>query len=330
MATVRDVAERVGVSVSTVSRALSMPDLVNARTRERVLAAAEELGYQPNAAARGLRSGVTNAIGFVVPDIENPYFAAVTKGVQDRARKAGYSVFVADSDEDVDLEEEVIAGIAKRVDGLILASPRGDDDRVLRALGKRSAIVLNRRIPGVTSLLIDNASGIAQVFDHLQALGHQRIAYAAGPVASWNGRERLDEVTRQAEAREGIELVPLGSFRPFVSGGYQAADLAIASGSTALFVYNDLVAAGALERLRQRGVSVPEEMSVVGFDDVSLAALTLPTLTTVNVPLRAVGRRAVDALSRSVAGSADDRDAERSSVELQIRQSTAPPPRRGA
>lgn len=326
MATVRDVAERVGVSVSTVSRALSLPHLVNAQTRARVVAAAEELGYQPNRAARGLRSGVTGNIGLVIPDLENPYFAAMTKGVQDRARKSGYSVFIADSDEDVELEEEVIASIVKQVDGILLASPRADAERILGIVGSKPAVVLNRRIEGLPSLLLDNAAGVVQVLDHLQALGHRKIAYAASPMSSWSGAERVEEMRRQAELRDGIEIVFLGNFQPFVSGGYQAADLAVASGATALFAYNDLVAIGALERLRHRGIDVPGQMSVVGFDDVAFAELTFPTLTTVAIPLRAMGRRGVDALTRLVTGETRDRDEAPAPVELQIRQSTAPPP----
>lgn len=326
MATVRDVAERVGVSVSTVSRALSMPHLVSAKTRARVVAAAEELGYQPNQAARGLRSGVTGNIGLVVPDIENPYFGGMTKGVQDRARKSGYSVFIADSDEDVELEAEVIASIVKQVDGILLASPRASAERILSIVGSKPAVVLNRHIDGLPSLLLDNAAGVVQVLDHLQALGHRRIAYAASPMSSWSGSERVEEMRRQGELREGLEVVFLGNFQPFVSGGYQAADLAVASGATALFAYNDLIAIGALERLRHRGIDVPGQMSVVGFDDVSFAELTFPTLTTVAVPLRGMGRRAVDALTRLVTEGAGSGDSVRADVELQIRQSTAPPP----
>lgn len=325
MATVRDVAKEVGVSVSTVSRALSVPHLVNAQTRDRVVAAAEELGYRPNSAARGLRSGRTNNIGLVIPDIENPVFAAVTKGVQDRARKGGFSVFVGDSEEDVDLEIEVITSLAKQVDGLVLGSPRASEERVLQALDGKPAVVLNRRLGGLTSLLLDNADGVLQVLDHLQALGHRRVAYAAGPTSSWSSGERVEEIRRQAERRDGLELVELGAFRPFVSGGYHAADLAVAAGATALFAYNDLVAIGALERLRDRGVRVPEDMSVVGFDNVVFSELTYPTLTTVDMPMRTVGRRSVDAVTRLVTGSDDGAEPERAPVELRIRQSTAPP-----
>lgn len=325
MATVRDVAKEVGVSVSTVSRALAVPHLVNAQTRERVVAAAEELGYRPNSAARGLRAGRTNNIGLVVPDIENPVFASVTKGVQDRARKGGFSVFVADSEEDIDLEAEVITSLAKQVDGLILGSPRGTEARTLRALDGKPAVVLNRQIGGLTSLLLDNAGGVVQALDHLQALGHTRVAYAAGPESSWSSGERVEEVRRQAGLRDGLEIVELGAFPPFVSGGYHAADLAIASGATALFAYNDLVAIGALERFRDRGVRVPEDMSVVGFDNVVFSELTFPTLTTVDMPMRTVGRRSVDAITRVVTGNGDGAESERTAVELRIRQSTAPP-----
>src|SRR5690606_7071250 len=119
---------------------------------------------------------------------------------QDRARKAGYSVFVADSDEDVDLEEEVIASIVKQVDGILLVSPRASAERILELVGSKPTVLLNRRIDGLPSLLLDNAAGVAQVLDHLQALGHRKIAYAASPMSSWSGTERIEAMHRQAES----------------------------------------------------------------------------------------------------------------------------------
>lgn len=301
MTTVRDVAKAAGVSISTVSRALSMPHMVNAKTRALVVSAAQEMGYEPNSAARGLRSGITKNIGFVIPDIENPFFAAVTKGVQARSRRGGYAVFTADSDEDTEQEIELINSLAKQVDGLILASPRADEDKILEAIGTKPVIVMNRKVGNLPSILVNNSNGVIQVLDHLEALGHTTIAYAAGPEQSWSSNERVVEVRKQAELRSHLNIVELGHFRPYLSGGYQAADLAIAKKATALFAYNDLVALGALERLRQRGINVPTDMSVVGFDGVSLAELSFPTLTTVNLPLREFGRKAVDALTARLA-----------------------------
>lgn len=322
MATVKDVAERAGVSISTVSRALSGSSTVNGKTRARVMATARELGYQPNSVARGLRSGITENIGLVTPDIENPFFAAITKGVQARARRVGYDVFMADSDEDPEQELELIASLAKQVDGLILSGARAESHRILEVIGKKPTVIVNRKVEGLPSVLIDNGSGMVQIIDHLQALGHRHVAYAAGPQSSWSANSRLSTMRREAEARPDLALVELGHFSPFVSGGHLAADLAIAKGVTALVCYNDLVAVGALERLRKRGIRVPDQISVVGFDDGLLAELTYPALTTVTIPLNRLGKLTVDLITRRIADPAKDLDDVCVSVGLNIRSST--------
>lgn len=325
MPTVRDVAKLAGVSISTVSRALSMPHMVNPQTRALVITAAEELGYEPNAAARGLRSGVTNNIGLVIPDLENPFFATVTKGVQARARNEGYAVFIADSDEDSELELKLIANLSKQVDALILASPRASDQALLGVVGTKPVVLLNRKVPGLPAVVVDNQSGVVQAIAHLRALGHNKIAYAAGPVQSWSSSQRLSAIRQVATEQQEVEIIELGNFRPYISGGFQVADLAVASGATALFTYNDLMALGVIERLRQRKISVPHELSVVGFDGISLATLISPALTTVALPLKDFGRRAVDfivgCLIRQNRSQADLELA----VELEVRGSTGVP-----
>lgn len=325
MPTVRDVAKLAGVSISTVSRALSLPHMVNPNTRALVITAAEELGYQPNAAARGLRSGVTKNIGLVIPDLENPFFATITKGVQARARNEGYAVFIADSDEDAELELELIANLSKQVDGLILASPRATDQELLAVLGTKPVVLLNRKVPGLPAVIIDNQDGIAQAIGHLRALGHTKIAFASGPAQSWSSVQRETAVREFAQLHPEIEIIELGNFRPYISGGLQVADLAVASGATALVTYNDLMALGVLERLRQREISVPRELSIVGIDGISLGTLIAPALTTVQLPLRDFGRKAVDFIVNSL-GHQDRSIADQQlAVELAIRDSTHVP-----
>lgn len=325
MPTVRDVAKLAGVSISTVSRALSMPHMVNPQTRVLVVTAAEELGYEPNAAARGLRSGVTKNIGLVVPDLENPFFATITKSVQARARTEGYAVFIADADEDPELELKLIANLAKQVDALILASPRASDQALLGVLGTKPVVLLNRKVPGLPAVIVDNQSGVIQAIAHLRALGHRKIAYAAGPAQSWSSSERLSAIRQVATEQPDVEIVELGNFRPYISGGFQVADLAAASGASALITYNDLMALGVIERLRQRKISVPDELSVVGFDGISLASLISPALTTIALPLKDFGRRSVDfivdCLNKNDRSQADLELA----VELEIRDSTSVP-----
>ena len=325
MATVRDVAAMAGVSISTVSRALSAPDLVNEVTRQRVINAARELDYRPNLAARGLRVGRTNNLGLLIPDLENPFFASVTKGVQSRARAAGYAVFVADSDEDPAQEIELIGNLATQVDGIILASPRAPSRDILEAVDGKTVVLLNREVGDIPSLTIDNADGIHQAVSHLRALGHRTIAYASGPTHSWSGEERRRGMLAVAEEFPDLTVIELGNFRPYFSGGYPAADIAVASGATAVIAYNDLMALGIIDRLRQRGISVPDDMSVVGFDDVPVASLVSPALTTVQIPLAGMGRRGVDLMVERLEGAVDVTTRSEVPVELIIRNSSSVP-----
>jgi LacI family transcriptional regulator len=331
MVTVHDVARAAGVSISTVSRALASPERVAADTRDRVTRIATELGYRPNQAASGLRMGRTHAVGLLVPDLENPYFATVTKAVQARARAEGYEVFVADSDEDPDVEAELIGALAARTDGLLVASPRSDDAELRAALVGVTAVLANRELTGgpdpeapeIPCVSVDDADGVAQVLGHLYALGHRKVGVAAGPSSSWSGSRRVAGLKAAAEQRD-VELVELGSFQPYFAGGTQAADYALAGGVTAVVAFNDLMALGILDRLRHRGVDVPGEMSVVGFDDVQLATLVSPALTTVHAPLARLGRRAVDLLLARLRGGTSA--SSQLPVELTIRGSTGPVP----
>ncbi|WP_285107440.1 LacI family DNA-binding transcriptional regulator [Promicromonospora sp. MEB111] len=346
MVTVHDVARAAGVSISTVSRALTAPERVAAATRDRVTRAAAELGYRPNVAASGLRMGRTHAVGLLVPDLENPYFASVTKSVQARARAEGYEVFVADSDEDPDVEPELIGALAARTDGLLVASPRSGEAELRTALVGLTAVLANRELPAVAAeprsgsgsggaaegegaaqeipfVSVDDADGVAQIVGHLHALGHRSVGVAAGPASSWSGARRVAGLV-DAAARWDLDLVRLGTFQPYFAGGTQAADHAVASGVTAVVAFNDLMALGILSRLRQRGVDVPGQMSVVGFDDVQLATLVSPALTTVHAPLARLGRRAVDLLLARLRGGTPA--SVQLPVELTIRGSSGPAP----
>jgi LacI family transcriptional regulator len=332
MVTVHDVARAAGVSISTVSRALASPEKVAAETRDRVTRVAAELGYRPNHAASGLRMGRTHAVGLLVPDLENPYFATVTKAVQARARAEGYEVFVADSDEDADVEAELIGALAARTDGVLVASPRSGEAELRAALVGVTAVLASRELPTTESgsgepevpyVCVDDADGVAQALGHLSALGHRTVGVAAGPLSSWSGIRRVAGLIAAAEHRD-VKLVELGTFQPYFAGGVQAADHALASGVTAVVAFNDLMALGILDRLRHRGVDVPGEMSVVGFDDVQLATLVSPALTTVHAPLARLGRRAVDLLLLRLRGGTAA--SAQLPVELTIRGSTGPVP----
>jgi LacI family transcriptional regulator, galactose operon repressor len=291
----RDVAREAGVSPSTVSRALSMPEVVNPATRQRVLRAAERLGFAPNRAARGLITGRTGNLGLIVPDLANPFFPGVVKGIQAKARESDYAVFLADSDEDPSLESGLVRALAKQIDGLILCSPRASDEEIKDFAANTTLILVNRRIRNVPSVVFDNADGMRQAVSHLQALGHRRVGWVGGPRTSWSTRDRMRGL-RAAAATAGMELVVAGHFPPQFEGGVAAADLIVASGVTAVITYNDVMAVGLIGRLRDRGVRVPEDMSVVGVDDIPMAGMFSPALTTVSLSKEPLGRAAVELL----------------------------------
>lgn len=235
-------------------------------------------------------------IGLVVPDLENPFFGLIAKGVQARARSSELFVVVSDIEEDGMLERIMLDSLAVGVDGLILCSPRGSEETILEVARKVPTVIANRHIEGLPSVMFDEDRGMTSSLRHLVALGHRRIAYAGGPLQSWTHRRRAEAVRHFAEQESGVELVDLGSFQPYLSGGRGAADQALAAGVTAVVAFNDLLALGILDRLVQRGVSVPGDMSVSGIDNVAASTYVRPHLTTVDVPRVRMGRTAVDLL----------------------------------
>jgi len=325
--TVNDVADRALVSISTVSRAFTMPHLVRGTTRERVLQAARDMGYQPNRAARGLITGKTGNIAVVVPDIANPFFSAVLKGVHARAREADHVVFLADTEEDPRLEEELVRAMVKQVDGIILCSSRMSEEQLDRLELGKPTVFLNRRVRGAPAVVMDSSEGTREAVAHLAALGHRRIAYLSGPRESWSSRVRLAGL-RPATDAVGLELVELGPFLPYFEGGLQAADLVLASQATAAIAFNDLIAFGVLNRLAVRGFHVPADLSLIGFDNIAMAAMVTPALTTVALPMAAAGRAAVDLLLDRLVYPHDevgDRAERLLGTHLCVRSSTAPP-----
>jgi LacI family transcriptional regulator/LacI family repressor for deo operon, udp, cdd, tsx, nupC, and nupG len=298
---IRDVAARAGVSPATVSRVFTQPGAVAVGTRERVLAAAEEMHYAPHPVARSLARGRTGAIGIVVPDIANAFSAAITKAVQQEARRDGYALFVSGSDEHPQDEELWARAMAPQVDGLLLASPLMSDD-ALRELAELVPVVLaNRLVDGIPAVVTDATEATAHAVEHLHALGHRRIVYLAGPTGSYSNEIRLSAYRATCDLL-GMKATELGPFQARFSSGVRAADLVLAGDATAVLAYDDEVAVGVVNRLSDRGVRVPADVSVVGFDDTSLAEMVTPRLTTVRLPAAAAGRQAVRMLLHVIGG----------------------------
>lgn len=294
-ATIKDVARVCGVHVSTVSRTFSAPHLVNPTTRSRVLAAADDLGYRPNRAARALTTGRTFNMGLIVADIANPFFPPLIKAAQAQARGRDYHVFVADTDEDPRVEEELIRTLTKQVDGVLLCSPRLSNKMIERLAEDVPFVVINRRIKGMAAVLMNVAQGARLALEHLAGLGHRRIALVSGPIGSWTSNE-MQGVAADAT---GLDLVFFGPNQPTEAGGLAVAADVAACGATAVLAYNDLVALGVIEGLSAMEIGVPDQISVIGFDDILPGRLNRPKLTTVAMPAVAAGRMAVDLLLQS-------------------------------
>jgi DNA-binding LacI/PurR family transcriptional regulator len=321
---IREVAARAGVSPATVSRVFTRPETVATDTRHRVLAVADELRYTPNPVARSLARGLTGNIGIVVPDIANSFSAVITKAVQQEARRDGYTLFVAGSDEVAQDEERWARAMAAQVDGLLLLSPLMPDEALMALTEITPVVMTNRLLDGIPAVLTDSYEGAVQAVEHLHALGHRRVVYLAGP-DGYSNDVRLRGF-RDACTRLGVAAEELGPFHARFSAGVRAADLVLATAATGVVAYNDEVAVGVLNRLADRDVRVPEDVSVVGFDDTQLAEMVTPRLTTVRIPAAAAGTAAVGMLLDVVAGRPVAVRRLRLEAELVVRSSTGPAP----
>lgn len=325
--TLADVAAAAGVATSTVSRAFSRPQRVNHRTREHVLAEAERLGYVPNPTAQALESGRTRTIALLVPDITNPYFAGVIKGAERGAARAGLTLVLGDTAESPIAEAELIHRLERAVDGFVISASRLPDDD-LRAAAERTTITLvNRATAGLGCVVADFDSGTRQIVDHLASYGHGSFVFVGGPAESWSGARRWQGLQLAAEDR-GMEARRIGPYLPTLTGGPAAADAVIASGATAVVCHNDMLAIGLMRRMAERGRSVPDDVSVVGFDNVFGADFCHPTLTTLAERTEEAGVRAVELLVQQVPHRPVEGPTRVLPTQLVVRGSTGPAPGR--
>ena len=291
--TLSDVAAKAGLSASTVSRALSDPEKVNAATRERVRRIAQEMGYVPNQVARSLTSGLNDVIGLIVPDIANPFFPPIIKAVQARAGMRGKTVLITDVDEHPSDEIERARMMRKRVDGLIVVSPRTPESRMHLLADIGPIVFVNRRVEGAANVIIENEGGMLEAVEHLAALGHTKIAYLNGPKRSWSNTQRQAAIRAACESHS-VELVEFGPFEPQMQAGVRAADLVHATDITAVIAYDDMIALGLMARFTERGVRVGHDISIIGIDDSPMSGMAYPTLTSIQVPGTEAGAAAVD------------------------------------
>lgn len=309
--TMADVASEAGVSLMTVSRVVNNKGEISESTRRRVQAVINRLGYRPSDIARSLATNRTGTIGLVVPDNSNPFFSEVARGVEQVAYEEGYNVFLCNTEEDPQREMAVLQSLEeKRVDGLILCSSRLEDSELRDVLSHYPAVVLvNRRDAEARfgAVLIDDAAGGRVVTEHLIRRGHRSIGFLSGPARSYSGQQRAIGYRVALEAagishRSEWEQCCL----PIVESGREAAHelLARCPEITALFCYNDLSAVGAMHACADLHRRVPEDIAVAGFDDIPLAALVTPALTTCRIPMTELGGQAMRLLLDHIQGCA--------------------------
>jgi LacI family transcriptional regulator len=345
LTSITQVARLAGVSIATASRVVSEADYpVSAGTRERVLTAARELDYVPNALARGLLKSQIPVVGVIVHDITDPYFAEVVRGVEDAAESGGYLVITCSS-ERVGAREASYVRLLRsmRAAGVIFAGSGMDDPASVEELPRHVAALrasgaavvhLSPHSQGAPEISVDNQAGIASMVAALVGLGHRRIVFMAGPASLYVARERLLGY-RRGLAEAGIPV----DEKLIVDTGFSAeagaraiddvfaAQLEAGTDFTAILCANDLLALGALQRLHEHGIDVPGDVSVAGFDDIPVAAMTAPSLSTVRLPLREMGRRGFDVAIRSLTG--EQIQPQLLPTEVVMRDSTAPPRNRG-
>ncbi|BAS27881.1 LacI family DNA-binding transcriptional regulator [Limnochorda pilosa] len=303
MATIKDVARAAGVSPSTVSRVVRNSGYVSEEARAAVLAAVERLDYHPNAVARSMTQQRTHTIGVVISDIANPFFPSVVRGMDDVAQSNGYKLIVCNSDEDPAKERDFVRVLLSRqVDGLIVASTGGALHELAAAMNDGVPVVLLDRflrLPGADAVGIDNIDAAHRAVRHLLELGHRRIGIILGPNHVQTSKARLAGYLKALRAY-GVPPDPAlqrtGDFKE--AGGYNhtQALLALEPRPTALFTTNNLTTTGALMALREAGVTIPDQMAIVGFDDMPWARIVRPALTVVEQPTYLLGTTAAQLL----------------------------------
>jgi len=309
--TIRDVAAIAEVSPATVSRVLNADERVAPELRMRVLAAVERLGYRPNSQARSLRTQATRVIGLIISDIQNPFFTSLVRGVEDVAQASGYSVVLANSDEDLGKEQQYLrVAAAEQMAGVILSPASSSRTRIGELVHEEIPVVtIDRRIAAdVDSVAVDNVAGARQAVEHLLKTGATRVGIIAGPADVSTAADRIEgyhAALRDAGIAVDPALLVRGDFR--IDGGRRAAgrllDLPAHQRPDALFAANNLMLIGTLDAMAERGLTAPADLLLAGFDEMSWAGFA-PPLTLVEQPTYEIGRLATEMLLRRISGDA--------------------------
>lgn len=301
-ATIKDVARAAGVSVATVSRAMNGAENILPGTKERILQVARDLRFVPSGAARTLITRRTDTVGALLPDLHGEYFSELIRGIDQAARARGLHLLLSSSHDHADEAAAAMRAMQGRVDGMLVMSPHADADFLSRNLPSNLPVVLvntDVELPGHTAFVVDNFGGARAMTRHLVGAGRKRIAFICGPQGNHESDERLRGY--RAGLRPGMrEIVLQGDFDE--ASGWAAGRRAVQSRPRpdAIFAANDMMAIGCLAALAEAGLRVPDDIAVVGFDDIPIARYVAPALTTVRVPIAAIGAAALESLSKLV------------------------------
>lgn len=335
---IKDIAKKAGVSHSTVSRALHKSSLISPETAERIRQVAQEMGYQPSAAARSLKTNTTRVLGVIVSNIADPFFSEILFGIEDYAQERAYSLFIASSQHDPQRERSIVQTMMEqRTDGVIICSSSisAEQGRQLLDYGFPVVVINNQAADSFNySIYHDDIDGSRQITRHLIDLGHRRIAYMGNARSGRTNDDRLAGF-QSAMVEAGLTVpaeylftAPGGEPR----NGFEAMQrfLGLSPHPTAVFCFNDLLAMGALNACSLAGAAVPQQISIAGFDNISYSAYTIPSLTTFDQPKRSIGREAarllLDLLSSTERSFPHTPNVKILKGTLLARNSTAKPP----
>jgi len=321
--TISDVAHEAGVSLQTVSRAINNKAEISPATRERILKISSEMGFRPSSLARNLATQQTTTIGIIVPDIANPFFSEIVRGAGDLADTKSYHVLLCNTDEDTRHEMSALESLLeKQVDGVILCSLRLEETDFLKTLDQFSAAVLINRdlsspMQRVRTIAIDDRRGGFTAVNHLLAAGHRKIGFLVGPERSESGANRLKgycDGLIEYSVRIDQDLVLY--CEPSIAGGIHAANKLFESQQdvTGVLCFNDLTAIGAMKACSESGLDVPDDIAIIGFDDILFASFITPALTTMRIPTREIGTSAM----RLLIDLMEDRVTTDSRIEFQM------------
>lgn len=334
--TIADVAKLAGVHAATVSRALNpeTQSQVSTSTAKRVQKAAKALGYVPNVMARGLRTSLSMTVGIIIPDLTNPIFPPMIRGIENFLAPRGYTALLANTDGRDSLEQAAVTSLLeRRVDGLIIATGLENHPLLPRLYDQGVSVVMaNRGAGSIPYPLVtgNDASGIESAIELLKKLGHKKIVHLAGPENFSTARMRKEAVIK-ACAEEGIHCQVVSVSALTSEEGEKAMDALLAKKQsfTAVQASNDLLALGALRSMRRHGLRCPDDISVIGFNDMPFAEEFSPGLTTVKVPLEEIGTESARLLIESIKSGKKDPVVVTLPVSLIVRSSTGPAPKNG-